>query len=323
MSEAASETRMMSRFSSGDFDGAAEEAGLLLRERPGHEAALNVRAKVRALKSDWEGVVSDMAAIVAANPSARLGGVLGNAYYHVGDANAARAEYDREIELDPENANLYFFRARLRKESGNMEGARRDYETSAIKDPRADRWMELAILEAEAGEHESALRRLDEAVKLSPDWGTVLNRGVLRSKLRRWEDAIADLDRVFAEIGGKPAYARALQQVHHSRGYCKFFLKRDDALDDLNEAIRLDPHDARALCLRGAIFSVHGDARGLRDLDESIRLEPEAWTFRFRADLRLKLGDKTGARDDYRRAAELDPSMAEAVNAKLGEEHGG
>lgn len=84
--------------------------------------------------------------------------------------------------------------------------------------------------------------------------------------------------------------------------------KYDEALKDLDLAVRLDPDNAIALHERGYTLNALGDyARGLADLDREAGLRPDtADVYRERAFSRHHLGDLAGAFADRGRVVALD-----------------
>jgi len=81
------------------------------------------------------------------------------------------------------------------------------------------------------------------------------------------------------------------------------------AIEDLTEAIRLNPQLARAYLNRGAAYFYTGQRQlALADLDEAIRLDPRADAGYFnRGSLYLELGDPDRALDDLNEAIRLRP----------------
>ncbi|HMF20557.1 MAG TPA: tetratricopeptide repeat protein [Pseudolabrys sp.] len=86
----------------------------------------------------------------------------------------------------------------------------------------------------------------------------------------------------------------------------------DRAIADFNEAIRLDPNHARAFYNRGLAYGKKGDnARAIADYDESIRLDPKyALAFNNRGFVYSKKGEYARAITDYDEAIRLDPNNA-------------
>ncbi len=86
----------------------------------------------------------------------------------------------------------------------------------------------------------------------------------------------------------------------------------DEALEALDEALRLDPDHPRALTTRGRARDLLGDVAGaLADHGRAIELEPtlaDAWANR--AEAKLRVGRLRDAIPDYDRAVELDPTNA-------------
>jgi tetratricopeptide (TPR) repeat protein len=82
---------------------------------------------------------------------------------------------------------------------------------------------------------------------------------------------------------------------------------RQGAIQDYNEAIRLNPKDAFAYTNRGNARADLGDRQGaIQDYNEAIRLNPQfAFAYTNRGSARSALGDKQGAIADYQKAADL------------------
>jgi len=89
---------------------------------------------------------------------------------------------------------------------------------------------------------------------------------------------------------------------------------RKRAIEDLSDAIRLDPNYEWAYAVRGYIFDQLGEFdRAIADYTESIRLDPkDASTFANRGWVRRKKGDLDGAFADFNDAIRLDPKFVRA-----------
>jgi tetratricopeptide (TPR) repeat protein len=135
------------------------------------------------------------------------------------------------------------------------------------------------------------------------------NRGVSAAKARDWQaaaDAFSEAIRV-----APPGHADTAR-AYTWRGTARMHLKEDSqAIDDLSEALRLDPNGSIALYNRGVAYCRKEEYdRALSDFTEAIRLNPGyAKAYLARSSIYGKRGDSARARADRQRAAELDSSM--------------
>ena len=88
----------------------------------------------------------------------------------------------------------------------------------------------------------------------------------------------------------------------------------DRAIQDYDQAIRLNPHAADAFNNRGNAFRTRDDlGRAMKDYDQAIRLDPHyAHAFNNRGIIFLELGDMNRAIADFNRAIEEEASYANA-----------
>jgi tetratricopeptide (TPR) repeat protein len=101
-----------------------------------------------------------------------------------------------------------------------------------------------------------------------------------------------------------------LSRIYTNRGY-EYTKKpdKDRAVADLNEAIRLDPNNARAFNNRGVVWD--DDDRAIADYSEAIRLKPnEADYYTNRGTQWSAKGDFDRAIADYDQAIKLSPKAA-------------
>ena len=103
----------------------------------------------------------------------------------------------------------------------------------------------------------------------------------------------------------------------------------NNAIIYLNEAIEIDPHDARFFISRGTFKGTENYEDAIEDYTKAIEIEPNSvFAYRLRADSKRKLGDYQGAIDDYTKAIEIEPKKAYLYNyrseskRKLGDNEG-
>jgi tetratricopeptide (TPR) repeat protein len=87
----------------------------------------------------------------------------------------------------------------------------------------------------------------------------------------------------------------------------------DEALEDLDKAVALDPRRGLAYHERGAVLAVlDRDEEALRDLDRAIRFAPTAAAYSDRGSVLRGLEQWEEARRDLETAVQLDPRLAPA-----------
>ena len=108
-----------------------------------------------------------------------------------------------------------------------------------------------------------------------------------------------------------PRHARNLALCN--RGYCLEKLnRRDEALRDLTEALRLDPNNSWAFAARGRIHNYNGNTeQALADFSEAIRLNPNDFhALELRAAINLARHDVDKAIADFQEAIRARPNYA-------------
>jgi len=220
-----------------------------------------------------------------------------------GDADGARADVERALELEPELGRAWVARGELRRLAGDAAGALADFDRAiAGDDGLAAAWAGRARALLSLGRFAEAGPAAERAVALGPDdpeaWTA---RAQARARTNRPDGAIADATRAL-ELD--PGHAVALGV----RGLARAPSSPAAAARDLERALELAPDDPELWTTQAQVRATTGDVRGAEsDLARAIELAPqriEAWCLR--ATLRLAQGDVRGARDDVRTALDLD-----------------
>ena len=190
----------------------------------------------------------------------------GKQKYYDGDSEGALENFNRAIELTPDDAEIYEFRAKLRVKLENYHAAIEDYNQVIKLNPDdASAYKERAEAKRKLGDHTSAIEDYNQAIKLNP------------------KDAFA-----------YKASADAKQESGDYTG----------AIEGYNQAIKLNPEDTEAYKERGRARAVLGDdAEAIEDYSQALKLNPkDVPTYTYRANIKRKLGDYTGAIEDYNQA---------------------
>jgi tetratricopeptide (TPR) repeat protein len=100
--------------------------------------------------------------------------------------------------------------------------------------------------------------------------------------------------------------------AYRNRGFARHFLgDNKGAIEDLNQAIKLNQRNALSYIVRGEFRSEAGDKRGaVDDYNCAIKLDPRLEYYHIRRHARSRIGDNTGALEDLGRIIKLDPDCA-------------
>ena len=157
----------------------------------------------------------------------------GNALSNTGRSEEALRDLDQAIALKPDYAEAYVNRGHIHAAAGRYDEAVRDYDRAIAAEPDSARPTSIAAWSsrplagptrrcatttgrrarsrlrrgvynrgtayARAGRLEEALRDLDEAIALKPDYAEAyVNRGNVYMAARRYDEAIGDYDKAIA-----------------------------------------------------------------------------------------------------------------------------
>jgi tetratricopeptide (TPR) repeat protein len=179
------------------------------------------------------------------------------------EGERAIAEATRRIEADPDDADAWVERADLYRLEQRFTEMRNDAERALALDSRHPRALGLRGMgKAVAGENDLALADFDRALAIKPDialiWGL---RGNVLLKEGKCPEAIESFDRAIA--------IEPIAAAYFDRAACRYEageIRR--ALDDYDEALRLNPDLLPARLERGHVRQQLGDVRGaLEDLE--------------------------------------------------------
>lgn len=158
-----------------------------------------------------------------------------------GQPDAAIADYQAAIRLDPSNEKLCLGLGLAYKRVFNYDEARRVLTDCSARHPKSGAaLMELADIDFHAQHYDEAIKTLQQAVKRSPS-----------------------SPRARVELGA----------AYHARG------DSDHAFAQFNRAIQLDPHSASAYYFRGELYSERSandddNARAEADARKAVSLAP-------------------------------------------------
>lgn len=224
----------------------------------------------------------------------------------------ALSDYNKAIELSPQNAAALSNRGNVLRELGRLSEAASDHLAAIRISPRiAEAHNNLGLVYGDKSEWQVALDCFDRALSLKPQYFEALtNRGNALLELNRLDEALASYDKA---ISLKPDYAEA----YSNRGNVLLKLKRlDEALASHNKAISFKPDYAEAHSNRGnTLLELNRLEEALASHDKAVNLRPDyAEAYGNRGNALLELNRLDEALASYDKAISLDPVSAEAYS---------
>jgi putative PEP-CTERM system TPR-repeat lipoprotein len=255
-------------------------------------------ARALLLQGDYQRVLDEVAVAVASDPAQRaeLAALRGDAERALGNRQAARAEYERALSMQPEQLDASLGQAWLALGDRRPDEARRILAAATERHPTAARaWELLAEVDFALGDYAAAEQSLVKAVVAGRNkWMPRFKRALTRLELGKIEAAEVDIEAVADEFPDFPGLLFARGGLLLRRG------ELDDGLASLQAYLGYDPGNVRAMHL----VAVGEMERGNLDVAEDL--------------LRKSLGEMPDAVQTNRLLAEVlvrkrDFSAAEAL----------
>ena len=243
----------------------------------------------------------------------------GNTKAALGQYVAATSDYDKAIQLKPDDAEAYYNRGLAKRSLGQRPAAINDFDKAIqLKSDLAEAYINRGLVKVDLGLYSAAISDYDKAIQLEPNYAEAYNnRGTTKHELGQHDTAIQNYDKA---IQLKPDYADA----YNNRGLAKADLGQYFvAISDYNKAIQLKPDIAGAYFNRGnAKMSLGQHFAAISDYNKAIQLKPDyAEAYNNRGATKRKLSQHFAAISDYNKATQLKPDYADAYfnrgNVKL------
>ena len=236
----------------------------------------------------------------------------GLAKYYLGQYLAAISDYDKAIQLKPDDAQAYSNRGAAKTDLGQYFAAISDHNKAIqLKPDDVNAYINRGVAKHGLGQYAAAIQDFDKAIRLKPNEATAYNnRGLAKDNLGQHGAAIQDYNKA---IQLKPDYATA----YYNCGLAKNNLgQHDAAIQDYNKAIQLKPDYAKAYLNRGVGKAELGQyVNAISDYDKAIQLKPDAAeAYINRGNAKVRLRQYFAAISDYDKAIQLTP---DDVNAYL------
>ena len=257
--------------------------------------------------------------------------------------------YDEAIQLDPNNAALRTNRGAAYGAKEDYDSAIRDHDEAIRLDPRnAFAYRNRGIAYDGKGDHDRAIEDLDRAIALDPTSASAhLNRAVaykhkgdVERALQDYSEAIRlapkdkfDVRTIMAYASRGGVYANRGFQFQREGNPIRALEEFDHAIQDYDQAIRLDPKGALAYGERALAYETRaliyermrdydrtkGDYdRAIQDFDQEARIESKtaATTYVARGSAYERQKDYVRAIQDFDEAIQLNPTFVNAYGVR-------
>jgi tetratricopeptide (TPR) repeat protein len=238
--------------------------------------------------------------------------ISGDRFYQKGDINQAMAEFNRALELDPENVNVHNSLGVCYGVLGAYEKAAKMFQAAARLAPgELMPTYNIGLANLMIGDKEQALKSFLAAVEKDPEV---------------FEPAF-QVGRVYLE-GGKPKKARphlekaiALKPenatAHRHLGLCYLGMRKNEAaIVECKKAVHLNPNDAQALSALGYLYDLKGENPEITTIfcQQSVEIAPENGLFRYRlGQLLVKRGLLEEALKEFETARQLGHDVGKMI----------
>jgi len=224
-------------------------------------------------KGDYNTSLQDFNKAIELSPNdASAYGNRGVTYQMLGKYYEAIVDYNKAIELNPKYAEAYINRGDSYDNLGKYYEAIDDYNKAIELNPNiAEAYINRGAAYIKLGKYYEAIDDYNKTIELNPEYAEAyFNRGAAYQKLGKYYEAIDDYNKA---IVIDPKYADA----YSNRGISYYQLgKYNDAIDDFSRAIELNPKKANVYFIRSWIYSLIGNKKkAIEDLSKAIKINPD------------------------------------------------
>jgi tetratricopeptide (TPR) repeat protein len=240
------------------------------------------------------------------------------------DPEGAYSDYNRAVGLDPGYAEAYGARGTIRiLYLGEIQAGTRDFERAFELEPdNPALYRNRAFVRTKGRRYHEALADLERALELDPgEAQTHLLRADIFNALDDFAHS-GEAYRAFLEACEETASDPQLQRQRHTAWYgLGVALARTGdhtgAVVAYTRALELEPSDSKALYARALAHSKRQEhSAAIRDMTASLALETDVDVLLQRAYQRLRLQDLRGAEEDAEAALALAPRLAGAYQCR-------
>ncbi len=198
---------------------------------------------------------------------------VGNLFDELKKYEEAIIDFDKAIELNPNNAGAWALRGKAKVNLQKYEEVIVDFDKAIELNPSiiAEAWALRGGAKINLQRYEEAIADFDKAIELNPNLALVwMLRGVAKGNLQRYEEAIADYVKAI-ELNSNFAGAWSLLGTALTR-----LGQYDQALENFNQAMHLDPNNIQFQINRGVLFAWMGRyEEAVRECEQVLQQKPD------------------------------------------------
>ncbi|CAG8506535.1 3259_t:CDS:2, partial [Acaulospora colombiana] len=242
-----------------EFERSRVDVDRILAAEPNNTPMLAKRAELNERLKKFQDCINDLSNIIKLVPQdAQALKFRGRMLVKMCRYEEALKDFNKLLEVDGNDVEVIGLRAEVDQRLGNHEKALNDLKDGIDNKPGDKRWLLVVrggILR-EQGKFEDALYDLNAAICIPPpetqfDLEDGNNKNVARFEIINENNQIVDGS---SSLGtSEEAKVRAMALCYRGAIMRKLG-KTDDALDDLNKALSIDPYISLALCERSSIL---------------------------------------------------------------------
>ena len=329
-------------------DDADKVDGEILKAYPNDSDALIYRGQIQVRQGNAIVAVTTLQAVIKNDPDNAMAHYhLGAAYGQLGNAEQARAEWERALQLNPTLTDAIRALATLALRQGDMAGlAQRAGQLIQQQPASAEGYAMRAFASTRRGQFTSAEQDATKAISLAPKEATgYLQMGNLRLAQKQYgaaekayqqaltlapssSDALSGLmntyltekqaDKAFAAASAQIARVPNNSAFYHLLGSALFNQKKDlpGAEAAFGKAIELDKNNQDALIMLGQVQIAKGvKGQAIATYERALQDNPRDISFYILlGDLYNSQHEVNKAKDSYQKALALDSNNPTASN---------
>ena len=272
----------------------------------------------------------------------------GDTFFDLGKFEDAIQDYNKAIDLNPNNASYYYNRGTTFANLEKFEDAIQDYNKAIDLNPNDESvYYNRGVAFIYLNEYEKAIENLSKAIDLNPNKdSTYYNRGIAFTNLSDSEKAIKDFNKAIDLNSNNASYYNNRGTLYINQGNydeaVKDFSKAIDlnpiftfgysnlgnlynnlnkyekAIKNLSKAIDLDPNFSDAYNIRGVSYvNQKKFSEAIKDFSKAIDLNPNDKEYYYNlGNLYNNLNEYEKAIENLSKAIDLDPNFSDAYNIR-------